>query len=84
MAVVAELVDATDSESVVRKDVGVRLSPSAPRKATTWLRAKYFFVRIIFYIQINIKFINGNILPTADTEVCRLPNASNLPYALGI
>ena len=29
-APVAELVDAADSKSVVRKDVGVRVSPGAP------------------------------------------------------
>lgn len=30
-ALVAELVDAADSKSVVRKDVGVRFSPRAPK-----------------------------------------------------
>ncbi len=30
MAPVAELVDAADSKSVIRKDVGVRVSPGAP------------------------------------------------------
>ena len=30
IAPVAELVDAADSKSVIRKDVGVRVSPGAP------------------------------------------------------
>ncbi len=39
-APVAELADAADSKSVVRKDVGVRPSPGAPRVLEVSLKYK--------------------------------------------
>ena len=43
VAGVAELVDALDSGSSVRKDVRVRVSPSAPRPIINQFRNKFTF-----------------------------------------
>lgn len=73
-ALVAELVDAADSKSVVREDVGVRVSPRAPSK-NSMMMSMFKFYSSSFFLY-NVSFDDFPVFRFKDSMLSYVGTAS--------